>query len=479
MAEDTQEKTTESTASRFSLRVTEDKMAVLLSCLANDAKDEAFFDEILARLKEMKVAIKPDGEEVGRAINKAKETGEDIVDLPIIKGTPPLLPEDGRLEWTGEYFKQGYYIDPETKRIDFRQKAGDPSVENGQLLVKVYKARKGKDGRNVFGKKIIVPRPKEVNLKGGPNVYWDEKDGGFKANCSGTTKLRGRTLNVDPVRFVAGGVGIESGNIKHNGEVIVDGDVETDFKIEATGNIDVRGLIYPCEIICGGNLISKEGIIGNLSRGIKLEGDICAKYIQNATIKSGGNIVANTEIFQCNIRAKGEVNCNEGRIVGGEVSATKGITVGQVGYKGNVKTIVIAGVDLELQAKMKANTDEIVRLKEMIKKLEAGYRKFKSNMHLLNDTQKETMTEIDFKIHEGEEEIKKLEDENKDIFSKIRDNADAKITILDTVYPGVSLRISHAYYVVDQTLTGPIVAGLDRIKGEIVLTSDIEDKSGE
>jgi len=456
-------------------KISENNMEVFLSCTGDFSKGDDLTDKILQHLKNKGITGKPNLTLIGKAIEEANESGNAIEDLLIVEGRPPEPSVDAKIEWMGNYFDEGYYIDPETQRIDYKQKLEDRSVSEGNLLVKITPAKKGKDGRDVFGKALIVKSPKKINLKGGPNVVWVEAESGYKATCTGRVKLRGSTLDVDPIYRVAEGVGIESGNVKHNGQVVVEGDIETDFKVEAVGDIEVWGLIYACDIECGGNLTAKEGINSNPTKRINVKGTLLAKYIHNATVKCDGDVGISTEIFNSDIEAEGEVNCGRGRIIGGEIYGTKGIIVSEAGSKGDAKTLLAAGVDKKLQAGLKSNSDEINRLKEMLKKLRDGHRKFKANIQHLNNEQKEAMIEISYKIAEGENEIERIEKENKTIASKIRDNGNAVIKIRDLVHPGVILKVGDEHHIVNQPLTGPIYIGQDRYTRELKMTSKIED----
>ncbi len=457
------------------LNVSEDNMKVFLTCRGDYSKSDELTDRILKHLHDKKITGKPDLTLIGKSIDEAIKTGEEIKDVLIVEGRPPVMPVDGKIEWMGNYFDKGYYIDPETQRIDYKQKLEDRSVNKGDLLVKVTPAQNGREGRNVFGKALVVRSPQKAYLKGGPNVVWVDAESGFKATCAGRVKLRGSTLDVDPIYRIPDGIGNESGNVKHNGQVVVDGDVEADFKVEATGDIEVRGLVYASDIECGGDLSAKEGINGNLSKRIHVTGNILAKYIHNASIKCGGDIGVSTEIFNSFIEAEGEINCSRGRIIGGEILATKGMVVDEAGSKGDTNTVLVAGVDRNLQDKLKRNSEEMNRLKEMLKKLQAGYRKYKANLQLLSNEQKEAMTEISHKIQEGEDEVERIEKENKAIVVKIRENSNALIKIKNIIHPGVVLRIGDARYIVDQTLAGPIYVGQDRYSREIKMTSKPDD----
>ncbi|UCD17643.1 MAG: DUF342 domain-containing protein [Candidatus Zixiibacteriota bacterium] len=474
MAEDLPESKIVHTDERFKLNVSKDNMQVLLSCQLADISGDGAYEEICKLLKKMGVKKMPEPGVLKRGLDEAVAGGVDIVNLPVAEGQTPVMPTDAKLEWTGDYFTEGYYIDPKTKRIDFRQKISNPAVEKDQLLAIIYKAIPGKNGVDVFGRTITVPRAHDVRLRAGNNVYWSKEDSGYKARVAGRVKLIGVTLDVDEVLYVRNGVGTESGNIKHKGQVIVDGDIESEYKVEATGNIEVKGVIQSDIVSCGGNLVVVEGINENPAKLLNVRGDIISKYILNASIECEGNIVANREIFQSQIKSRGEVTCTEGRVVGGEIMAARGITVGEAGSKGAVKTAFVAGVDYTQLAMLKACNKKIDQLKKVIKKLRPAHRMLSMQMQALTSAQKEGLAEIGSNISEAEENIKELEAEGMRIRKEMISNRSARIIILRMVYPGVVLRVHDSRYTVEHALRGPMMAHLDSATGEIALTSEVD-----
>jgi len=459
----------------FDLKVTEDKLKILLSCPSVTGSAEAFAEQVLGRLDEMKAKIKPDVKLFLKVLKEAQSKGKDIVDYILVKGVPSIMPVDGKIAWSDDYFNEGYYVNPETKRIDFHRKLGDPNVEKDVLLVKVTYDKQGKDGIDVFGKMIRVSKAKKVFLQGGSNVLWNEKVGGFFSKSAGRVVRRGHTVDVDETMFIKDGVGTESGSILHKGGVIINGDIDSEFSVDVSGDIEVRGLIYACDIKCGGNLTCKEGINENIAKKIEVKGDILAKYIMNASIETNGQVIANSEIFQSKIKAKSEVHCKHGRILGGEIMAAKGIYVGEAGSKGNANTLLIAGIDFQLQNKLKSNDENIKKLKDAIKKLKPVHKKLSNMRNYLKPDQKEKLTELEFKIFETEDGIESLEAENKEVRKEIYSNKKAKIVIYDMVYPGVVLRVFDSQFIVENALAGPVVAGIDPVTGEIALSSDLNE----
>jgi len=459
------------------LTMADDKMQVFFSCPATFAMTEQAIEAIRLKLEKMKIAGAPDLELIKNVLEERNSPAEGISDLVIIRGIPPQPSVDAQLEWTADYFADSCRIDPESKRIDFQEKHAEAAVEKDALLVKLIPGQAGVEGRDVLGKILPVGKPRDVDIKPGPHVYWDKETGGYRARCSGRVRLRGRVLDVDEILVVRGGVETASGNIHHKGKIIVDGDVDKNFLVEATGDIDVSGVIYASDIKCGGNLMAKGGINGDEGRKIIVTENMQAKYIMNSSVESSGNILVKQEIVQTKIVTSGEVICNEGRIIGGEIMATRGIQVAEAGSKSVTPTSLIAGVDNKLQNGLQTNSAEINRLKDAIKKLNEVYRRFKANLSILNHDQREKMTEIQFKVIEAEEEIGRLEALNKTIYAKILENSGARITIHEIVYPGVALRICDKQYLIEDALAGPIVVLFDRARHEVVLKTEPENEA--
>ncbi|MBD3169759.1 MAG: DUF342 domain-containing protein [candidate division Zixibacteria bacterium] len=467
----TVQRTEEIVREDFILRVTEDKMQVLLSCEPEVAASEGFAGKLQEKLDQAGIKVEMDGKRLKKIIDLAVKEKRAVIDVPIVKGKPPVQPEDGRLEWTGDYFSEGYYVDPDTGIIDYKEKVGAPAVEEGQLLVKVFPPVPGEDGIDIYGKRISVPKPKPAKIRPGPNAIKDDEQGGLVAKCPGRVKLNGDVLDVENVYNISGDVGNETGNIKHNGQVIIQGDIEANFKVDVQGDVEVRGIIYACDLKCTGNLTAHEGINQDPEKKVIVKGDIVAKYINNASIECESLVVAKNEIFQSNIKTSGEVNCSDGRILGGEVVAARGIVAGEVGSKSNAATSLTVGVDYRKLEKAKENKETISAIKDAMKKLETGKKQLLQNVIQMTAKHKEVLTEIDYKFNELQGQLTELEEENKEIASVLKSCRDAKIKILKMVYPGVVLRISNAKYTVNTALAGPLEASLEKSSGKVVLTS--------
>ncbi len=325
--------------SEFQLNVDEDKLEVVLSIDALTAAVSDTADKIIEKLIEMGIDNLPELELIQTRLEETKYDGDQIQEIVIVRGKSSVMPVDGRLVWSKDYFAKGYKIDITTNIIDFREKVASPVVLEDDLIIKIIPPTPGEDGIDVYGKLIKVNPPAKAEIKVGPNLRWDEEVSGYRAAVSGRLRMPGVSLEIQEVFSIEGDVGRKTGNIKHEGDIIIRGDVDSEYNVEATKTILVTGVIGACNITSGGDLIVNGGINSREDKKISVKGGVKAKYIMNTVLEAGGDVASEIEIVKCKVRAEGEVYCG-GRIVGGEIIAGTNITADIAGNDKNVITLL-------------------------------------------------------------------------------------------------------------------------------------------
>ncbi|MDA0337787.1 MAG: FapA family protein, partial [bacterium] len=103
-------------------------------------------------------------------------------------------------------------------------------------------------------------------------------------------------------------------------------------------------------VTAGKDILNQRGVVGT-STELVAGGDIMSKFIQEATVRAGGDIKVGSYIFNASVRAGGEVQVpgmGEGKsraLVGGLVWGAKGITARSIGSPYNASTRLVVGVD--------------------------------------------------------------------------------------------------------------------------------------
>jgi len=187
----------------------------------------------------------------------------------VAEGLPPQRGEDERVEWffAAENQTRDDKNDQLPDQIDFRDTSTVVSVEAGTLLARKHPAVPGVPGTAVTGEPLPPPEPRRVELKAGKNV--ELQSGGTKAfsQVDGRPwfKQAGNTyiINVDPLLVQKGDVSIKTGHIRFKGDVRVLGNVGEAMQVEASGNVEITGLVTRATIISGGRLVVRRGVINS------------------------------------------------------------------------------------------------------------------------------------------------------------------------------------------------------------------------
>jgi uncharacterized protein (DUF342 family) len=209
---------------------------------------EALSLRILAEMNRLGLRTLPGRDELlaalCRAAAQAAAQGEPAQQVKVVEGCPPTPSRDAALEWTDNFFDEGFGGDSQTARIDYRHRQRHTGAEEGQCLARLYPPSEGKPGSDVFGNPISVKKPLRLRVKPGPGVRMTEEEGGiqvFTATLAGRVRWAMGTLAVDNLLEIHGDVGLETGDIAHPGAVLVRGDVQAGSRITAAGDVEILG----------------------------------------------------------------------------------------------------------------------------------------------------------------------------------------------------------------------------------------------
>jgi uncharacterized protein len=344
--------------------VTDDKLSVLLDCPDPRRDLPGVVKHVLAAFARLKLPETPTADELAAFLTSCGEPGHPLQAQPVIMGYAATPPVDGRLEWTRDYFAEGWQADAAGSDFDFFARLDNRGVAQDELLATMWPPVPGEPGMNVFGAKLAVGKPQKARLRCGKGVATEEDADGtirYRATVAGRVRLNDGTVAVDDVYIVRGNLGLAIGNVHHTGTLQVEGDIEQGVTVEVHGDIVVRGMIEPCTITCGGNLQVAGGIVGNEEHRITLGGGLQARYVRDAVIDAVGDVSIAGEISHATLRTLGRVLAPAGRIAGGLTVARAGITVGQAGAAGATGTVLVAGLDYQLEPRVAALEERLAR----------------------------------------------------------------------------------------------------------------------
>src|SRR5699024_5104592 len=103
----------------------------------------------------------------------------------IAQGTEKIDGESGKIIYHFDRTTDIDRVNMDTEEFDFRNVMRIPTVEKKEKLATVIAPTKGKDGKNVHGKKIRAKAGRPAMLRPGKNVIFDEQSQSFISEVEG------------------------------------------------------------------------------------------------------------------------------------------------------------------------------------------------------------------------------------------------------------------------------------------------------
>lgn len=434
-----------------------EKMKLVVSCTVTDDNREAIKDVMRSKMRLMDVAKEALTINLDAWLDEAAKDGPQVEKALLYEGLPPVPTQDGKIEWGGDFFNDGFVIDEETGTIDFRQRAAQVTVEEGQLIATLIPPVPGQEGRDIYGNRVKVLRPEKPRIRPGKNIRKVGEET-YYASCAGRIRRDGTTVHIDDVYRVPGDVGLKTGDINHPGAVVVEGDITEGSRVVAGGDIEVFGIIEKANVKTNGNLTVHGGIVGEGDYRVEADGGIQARYLSEATVSAGGDVVVEKEIVQSRLRCSGMVHIPQGRIVGGEVFAHQGIEVAETGSEANVQTKLIIGRDPEQVVRLQELEAKLGQLEQAGAKIRYAVSPLAKRIKELPPEKVSAVKKLLSQLKEIGNESEKAQREIDGMQEEAEQTGQLKVVILNLVHPETSFSIEWDTLRLRKVVRGPVKA---------------------
>lgn len=287
-------------------------------------------------------------------------------EIEIAHGKAPVEPVDAYIEYT--YSPEAEVKTPQAKEdgsVDLFDLNLITNVKKDEVLATLHEMVEGEAGTDVFGNEIPVAAAKPALLGCGKGAFVSEDGLQVISEMDGQLIYDNGKITVQNIYEVQGDVDASTGNITFNGSVSVKGSVKAGFKIIAEGNIEVEGVVEAAELESGGDVMVTGGVQGNKEGRIIAKGNVVSKFLENAYVESGGDVVADA-IMHSEVKCQGMVKAEgkKGLIVGGTIDAYKGIRAKIIGSHMATQTELNVGTSLDMADKYKAATESLASKKK-------------------------------------------------------------------------------------------------------------------
>ncbi len=360
---------------------------------------------------------------------------------------PPVEGHDAVIEY---HFNTDLSKKPklnEDGSVDFHQLDNVSHVEAGQVIATLTPADFGKPGTDVLGRPIKPQKVAVKFLQQVRNTKLSDDRLRLISEVNGHASIVEGKVFVSDTYVVPANVDPSTGDVQYNGNVHVSGNVNTGYRVEASGDIIVDGIVEGAEIIAGGQIVLKRGIQGMARGRLKAGTNIVTKFIESATVEANG-FIQTESIMHSNVTAGGEIvsRGKKGFITGSTVRSGKNIQAKTIGSTMGTDTSVEVGVNMALTEEQKRLEAEQAELSDSINKA-AKVIAFISNKiknrEQLPPEKLEQFQSLSAKTKEMEKRIEEINNRINEIIQELENSTGGYILVDDVIYPGCRVTVSN------------------------------------
>ncbi len=376
----------------------------------------------------------------------------------VATGDPAEEGKDGYIEYFFPISEEVMpAVETEDGKVDFRNLNLIHNFKKGDLLAERFPATEGKSGQTVTGKVVLPPKVNNPPLVGGKDTELDSSGVRLLAAKDGHASMVDGKPNIISVYIVQHDLDFSVGNIDFVGNVQIKGDVKSGFSIRAGGDVEIAGMVESAQIFAEGNILIKNGIFGAGKCHLYAGGNILAKYVENATLKSLKDVIVNDSITRSQIKAGGKIKINNysGDILGGHLEALDEITAGVFGSHLHVPTELELGIEPKIREEYGQLVRKCDEKKKALQVLEGHineYKNYRENKKEISFSYRRTMSERLRSYSQMRNEILALEEKLQAFEEELAKLEKGSVKATQKVYPGVTVSIVKTNYVVESEM---------------------------
>jgi hypothetical protein len=380
------------------------------------------------------------------AIDEIFQYGSYNVDVVVAKGKAPTDGASAKMDFKFDISgnKKLNIQEDAQGNVDHRESNAVESVEQGAVLAVKIPPVPGENGMTVTGVELPASDGRDIELPLGENVEASEDGLQIIAAMDGQPVYRDKKISVSPVYEIKGDVNYSTGNINFNGSVMIRGNVQSDFVISASDDVEIHGNIEKAFVEAGGDVRILGGIYGASEGKIKAGGSITIRTVESGILEAGENITI-TQSSRYSILEAGEniiLQNTKGSIVGGKATAGRNFLVTNIGSPSFTETVIEVGINPKIKEKHdqieKNLTDEKVQLDKVIRSVQT-IKSIQAQGKGIPPDKQELLKKLIPAAHKLKADIESNTKKLAFLQEKMKQLQAGRCKVGNTIYPGVRI----------------------------------------
>lgn len=262
----------------------------------------------------------------------------------IAEGIPAVKGDDGWFEWFVRLDLPRIPAPLPDGGVDYVNIEAFEMVDEGEKIAFYHRAKEGSSGKNVYGETIHAEGGTEKKALRGVGFQIEPDGVTYVSKMNGKFEFTGGRILITNMLVVREDVTAVTGKLEVDGSVYVIGSIYSGGYIKATGDIIIEHNVETGRLIAGGNVMIKKGSCSKNDCFIDAGGEVSGSFFEAANINAGGNVKANY-IMNSVINTMGRVTVSgsKGMLLGGKISAVRGVDTYNLGNRLHLKTVLDIG----------------------------------------------------------------------------------------------------------------------------------------
>lgn len=452
----------------YSLNISIDEMTAVARFYAPSlGAKEMTAEEMLTEIRAKKIVYGICTENI-TAFFKDRSYCQDVV---IAQGKPMVAGIPAKIEYTFPTERKAKPALRDDGSVDFHKLNTVCPCKEGEVLARLTPAVQGIPGCNIYGKELIPPTVKEEKLRFGRNIDLSDDRLAIMSKINGhVTFINGEVFVSDLLELK--NVDASTGDVEHNGSIVVYGNVCSGYSLKASGDIEIRGIVEGACVEAGGNISIARGMNG-MSKGVlTAKGHVVSKFLENAEVSALGYVSAEA-ILHSQVRAGTEIEVTgrKGFITGGKVMASNKVTVKTLGSSMGASTIVEVGIHPELKKRKTNLLKKMQETRKCIADIEpvmiAAIQKKQKSLSV-SDEQMKHVRKLAIIRLQKKKELEDIYRELEDLDNILEESRAPSVDVTEEVYPGTKICILDVSMVVKSNIK---YCRFIRAEGEVKMTA--------
>jgi len=232
--------------------------------------------------------------------------------------------------------------------IDYRERNMFIGVDKDQLIAVRIPPTPGSPGKDIFGAPITQVPGKDIAVKVTDDAVFNEVTGEIRAGRSGVLSMVSEgSVKVCSRLILSSDIDFATGNIVSRDALEIKGSIKPKFRVNALGDILIRGNIENAHVRSDSNVVIQAGMIGD-NASIHARGDVDIQFVERGKIEAGGSIILRRNGYYCSLHSGTDLRCEpSSRIIAAQLVAAGSLTVGTVGSDNADPSLLAAAVTPE------------------------------------------------------------------------------------------------------------------------------------